>query len=92
MAGLYTKNGRPLRVSGKKVYGPSGRQVGQIRGRKVYGPNGRYVGTIVGERLIHRPPDSASVASPFAPSLSSPSAAANRAANASWGDEPPIDD
>lgn len=92
MADLYTKNGRPLRVSGEKVHGPSGRQVGQIRGKKVYGADGRYLGTIVGDRVIYRSTDSAAVASSFAPSLSSPSAEAHRAATASWGDEPPIDD
>ena len=92
MAKLYTKNGRPLRVRGGDVYGPNGRQVGRIKGKRVHGPDGRYVGTIVGDRLIYRSTDSATVGSPFAPSLSGPSAAAHRAATASWGDEPPIDD
>ena len=45
---LYTKNGRPLQVSGETVYGRSGTVVGRIRGYKVYGTDGRYVGTIAG--------------------------------------------
>lgn len=92
MADLYTKKGRPLRVHNRKVFGPSGRQVGRIKGKKVHGADGRYVGTIVGDRLIYRSTDSTAVGSPFTPSLSAPGAAAHRAASASWGDEPPIDD
>ena len=44
---LYTKNGRPLLVSGDKVYSRSGTIVGRIKGEKVYGTDGRYVGTVV---------------------------------------------
>ena len=40
---LYTKNGRPLQVSGNMVYSGSGIIVGRIDGKKVFGPNGRYV-------------------------------------------------
>jgi hypothetical protein len=54
---LYTKNGRPLQVSGDKVYSRSGIIVGRIKGDKVYGTNGSYVGTIVRDRLVYRPPD-----------------------------------
>lgn len=43
---LYTKDGRPLQVSGDKVYSRSGTVVGRIKGSKVYGSDGRYVGTI----------------------------------------------
>ena len=90
MSSPYTKNGRPLRVSGDKVFGPNGKQVGRIRGRRVHGPDGRYVGTIVGDRLIHRSTDSAAVSSSFAPAARSSTAAAHRAPRAAWGEEPPI--
>jgi hypothetical protein len=46
---LYTKDGRPLQVSGEIVYSGSGTMMGRIKGEKVFGPDGRYVGTIVGE-------------------------------------------
>lgn len=49
---LYTKNGRPLQVSGDRVYSRSGTVVGRIRSEKVYGTDGRYVGTIVNDRLV----------------------------------------
>ena len=91
MASMYTKNGRPLRVSGNHVYGPSGREVGRIRGNKVFGPGGGYVGTIVGDRLIKRSTDGASIGSAFAPMAGIASASANRVATAAWGDEPDID-
>lgn len=87
---MYTKNGRPLRLSGDRVFGPSGRQVAKIRGRKAFGPDGRYVGTVVGNRLIYRSTDSASVGSPFAPAHRAPSARMNRVPTAKWGEEPPI--
>ena len=57
---LYTKNGRPLQVSGDTVYGRSGKVIGRISGDKVYGTDGRYVGTIDGDRTrvpLHRPSD-----------------------------------
>jgi hypothetical protein len=88
---LYTKNGVPLKVSGERIYSPSGHQFGRIQGSKVYGSNGRYVGTIVGGgRLVYRSTDSASIGSSFAPSISSPTAMARHAASALWGDEPNI--
>jgi hypothetical protein len=49
MSQLYTKDGRPLQVSGADVYSRSGKHIGQIRGDTVFGADGRYVGTIVGE-------------------------------------------
>jgi hypothetical protein len=52
MSDLYTKNGKPLQVSGDAVYDQSGRHVGQIQGDKVYTPSGRYAGTIVGDRVV----------------------------------------
>lgn len=87
---LYTKDGVPLNVRGDKVFDGSGRQIGKINGSKVFGPDGRYVGTIVSDRLVYRSTDSASISSPFAPSVGSPSARAHRAGCAVWGDEPQL--
>ena len=92
MSSMYTKDGRPLEVRGNKIYGSSGRQVATIRGRKAFGPDGSYVGTVVGNRLIYRSTDSASVGSPFAPQVRAPSARANAATSAQWGEEPVLDD
>lgn len=89
---LYTKDGKPLQVSGETVYGRSGCPVGRIGGSKVFGPDGRYVGTIVGDRLVYRSTDSASIGSPFAAAGRASSAAADRAGSAIWGDEPSIPD
>ncbi len=89
---LYTKNGRPLQVSGETVYSRSGTVIGRIRGKKVYGTDGRYVGTITGDRLVYRSTDSASVSSPFSAANRAGSARANRAGSAVWGDEPEIPD
>lgn len=90
--GIYTKDGRPLRVSGDKVYSQSGQVVGRIKGKKVYGPDGRYVGTIVGDRLVYRSTDSAAISSPFTAANTAGSATAHRAGSAIWGDEPDIPD
>jgi hypothetical protein len=90
--GLYTRNGRPLQVSGVTVYSPSGKVVGLIKNDKVYGTNGRYVGTIVGDRLVYRSTDSAGVSSPFATANRAGTALANRAGSAIWGEEPNIPD
>ena len=92
MERLHTKNGRPLRVDGERVFARSGLQVGRIRGAKVFGPDGRYVGTIVGDRLVYRSTDSASTGTPFAPGNRSGSMAMNRLGSMVWGDEPPIPD
>ena len=89
---LYTKNGRPLQVSGNTVYSRSGKVVGRIKGEKVYGTNGRYVGTITSGRLVYRSTDSAGVGSPFSTANRAGSARANRAGAAIWGDEPDIPD
>jgi hypothetical protein len=92
MSSLYTKNGRPLQVSGKNVYSRSGKYVGRISGGKVYDPSGRYAGSIVGDRVVYRSTESASVSGP---SVSAPrvgSAAANAAGSAIWGDEPDFPD
>lgn len=61
--GLHTKDGRPLQVSGDKVYSRSGQVVGRIHGDRVYGPDGHYVGTIVSDRLVYRSTHSASIKS-----------------------------
>ncbi len=87
---LYTKNGRPLQLSGDTVYSRSGKVVGRVNGEKVYGTNGRYVGTIVGDRLVHRSTDSVGIGSPFAAANRAGSATANSAGSAIWGDEPNI--
>lgn len=92
MADLYTKNGRPLQVSGDKVYSKSGRAVGRIKGKKAFGPDGRCVGTIAGDRLVYRSTDSAAIGSPFAAANRAGIARANRAGAAMWGDEPNIPD
>ncbi|HEV8538703.1 MAG TPA: hypothetical protein VGR15_07245 [Bacteroidota bacterium] len=89
---LYTKNGRPLQVSGSKVYSRSGKLVGRIKGEKVYGPDGHYVGTIVGERLVYRSTQSATVSSPFSGANRAASGKASRAGSGIWGDEPDIPD
>ncbi len=89
---LYTKNGRPLQVSGDIVYNRSGKVVGRIKRDEVYGTDGRYVGTIVSGRLVYRSTDSAGVGSPFSSANHAGTAKANRAGSAVWGDEPDIPD
>lgn len=89
---LYTKNGRPLQVSGSKVYSRSGRIVGRIKNDRVFGTDGRYIGTIVRDRLVYRSTHSARISSPFAAANRAGTARANRAASAMWGEEPDIPD
>lgn len=89
---LYTKNGKPLQVSGNTVYSRSGKVVGRIKNYKVYGTDGRYVGTIVNDRLVYRSTQSATISSPFSAANKAGSARANRAGSAMWGDEPNIPD
>lgn len=89
---LYTKNGRPLQVSGDMVYSRSGKVVGRIKGEKVYGTDGRYIGTIVDDRLVYRSTHSASISSPFSAANRAGTGRANRAGSAVWGDEPDIPD
>lgn len=84
---VYTKNGVPLKVEGKAVFNPSGRQFGRISGSKVYGSDGRHVGTIAGDRLVYRSTDSAAISSSFVPSIASSLAQAHHARSAVWGDE-----
>lgn len=87
---LYTKDGKPLQVSGDKVYSRSGVVVGRIKGDRVFGSDGRYVGSIVGDRLVYRSTHSAAVSSPFAAANRAGTARANHAGSAIWGDEPDI--
>ena len=89
---LYTKNGKPLQVSGDLVYSKSGKIVGKIRAEKVFGTDGRYVGTIVDDRLVYRSTHSSSIGSTFSAPNHSGTAKANRAGSAMWGDEPNIPD
>ena len=89
---LFTKNGRPLQVSGDKVFSRSGKIVGRIKSERVFGTDGRYVGTIVGNRLVYRSTHSAAISSSFASANRAGSAKANAAGSALWGDEPNIPD
>jgi hypothetical protein len=89
---LYTKNGRPLQVSGNTVYSKSGKVVGRIRGDKVFGTNGGYVGTIVNDRLVYRSTQRAAISSPFSAANRAGTARANRVGSAIWGEEPDIPD
>jgi hypothetical protein len=89
---LYTKNGKPLQVSGNTVYSRTGRLVGRIKGDKVYGADGRYVGTIIGDRLVYRSTQSAGISSPFSSANRAGTARAQRAGSAIWGNEPDIPD
>jgi len=89
---LYTKNGKPLQVSGNTVYSRSGKVVGRIKNGKVYGTDGRYVGTIVNDRLVYRSTDSATISSPFSSANRVGTARANRVGSAIWGNEPNIPD
>lgn len=89
---LYTKDGRPLQVSGDRVYSRSGEIVGRIKGEKVFGPDGRYVGTIASGRLVYRSTHSAAHSSSFTAANRVGTAKASRVASAIWGDEPKIPD
>lgn len=89
---LYTKNGRPLQVSGDIVYSKSGKVVGRIKGKKVFGTDGRYVGTITNGRLVFRSTDSAAISSSFSAANRAGTGRANRAGSGIWGDEPDIPD
>ena len=89
---LYTKNGKPLQVSGNTVFSRSGIVVGRIKGEKVFGTDGRYVGTIVHDRLVYRSTQSAGVSSPFSAANRAGTARANRVGSAIWGEEPNIPD
>lgn len=89
---LYTKNGKPLQVSGDTVYSKSGKVVGRIYGDKVHGTNGRYVGSIVNDRLVYRSTQSSTVRSSFSASNRGGIGKGNRGGSGIWGDEPNIPD
>lgn len=89
---LYTKNGKPLQVSGDMVYSRSGTVVGRIKGDKVYGTEGRYVGTIVNDRLVYRSTDSSTISSSFSAPNKVGTVKADRAGSAIWGEEPNVPD
>ncbi len=89
---LYTKNGKPLKVSTNTVYSKSGKVIGRIRGEKVFGTNGRYVGTIVNDRLVYRSTQSATISSSFTDANKAGIAKANRAGSAIWEAEQNIPD
>ncbi len=89
---IYTKNGRPLQVSGHNLFSRSGQHVARLSGGKAYGPDGRYVGTVVGDRLIYRSADSAANHAPFAQISRAGFATAHAVGSAEWGEEPPIPD
>ena len=67
---IYTKDGRPLKVSRARPHLSVWQHVARIRNGKAYGSDGRYVGTIVNDRLIYRSANSATISSPFAPRAS----------------------
>ena len=92
MADLYTKNGRPLRRSGDKLFARSGTYVGKIKGDYVFDPSGRYAGTIVGERVVYRLTHAARVMGPSVVADRGGSGAGNCGASGTWGDEPPFPD
>ena len=92
MGNLYTKNGRPLTRRGDELFSRSGAHVGRIQGDQVYALNGRYAGTIVDDRVVYRSADGATISSASAPIAGSPSASANMAGSAIWGDEPEFPD
>jgi len=89
---LSTKDGRPLKVSGNKVYTGSGQIVGRIYGDRVHGTDGRYVGTIVSDRLVYRSTHSSTIKSSFSAANQAGSGMAHRAGSGMWGDEPNIPD
>ena len=92
MSTLYTKNGRPLQVSGGSVYSKSGVYVGHISDNKIYNPKGRYAATIDGDRAVYRRIDSAGISSPTTSARHAGIAVANAARSAMYGDEPDFPD
>jgi 4-fold beta flower protein len=89
---LYTKNGKPLQVSGDAVYDKAGRHLGQISGDKVYSTAGKYLGTIDGDRVVYRSTDSAHRSSASARMARiAGTASASMARSAIWGKEPTFD-
>jgi hypothetical protein len=92
MSNLYTKNGRPLRLQGDRLYSRSGVYVGKVYDDRVYDPSGRYAGTIVGDRVVYRSTHSARIKGPSTSANRVGLAAANRVQSAIWGEEPRFPD
>ncbi|GAB3613709.1 hypothetical protein GCM10027415_20490 [Humibacter ginsengisoli] len=92
MADLDTKNGRPLRRSGDKLFARSGTYVGRIKGDHVFDPSGCYAGTIVGHRVVYRSTHTGWIAGPTVSANRGASGAGNRGVSGIWGDEPPFPD
>lgn len=88
MTNLYTKNGRPLRRDGYRLFAHSGTYVGRINGNYVFDPFGRYAGTIVGDRVVYRSSHSARISSPIASANGGGSGEGSRGGSGLWGDEP----
>jgi len=89
---LYTKNGRPLRRIGARLFASLGTYVGRIKSDYIFDPSGRYADTIVGERVVYRSTHSARVAGPSVSAHRGGSGAGNRGASGMWGGEPPFPD
>jgi hypothetical protein len=92
MSKLYTKNGRPLQLQGDRLYSRSGIYLGKVYDDRVYDPSGRYAGTIVRDRVVYRSTHSARIKGPSTSASRAGIAAANRAQNAIWGEEPGFQD
>lgn len=54
---LHTKNGRPVRQEGDRLFSNSGAYAGRIVDGKAYDPSGRYLATVAGDRLVYRSQD-----------------------------------
>lgn len=89
---LYTKNGRPLRVTGDLVHSRSGALVGRVNGDKVFAPDGRYVGTISEGRLVFRHSESAGSRGRFTAANTAKFSSGDVAHASMNGDEPNIPD
>ena len=92
MGTIYTKDGRPVQVSGNQVHSGSGKYVGRLGGKYLCGRDGHYLATLEGDRLVYRSTDSARVGSLTTNADRAGSGAANSAGSALWGDEPKIPD
>lgn len=88
MSTLYTKNGRPLRREGDRLYSRSGIYIGKIYEDRVYHPNGHYAGTIIGDRVVYRATHSARIKGPSTGANWVGIATASRVPSAIMGDEP----
>lgn len=92
MDDLYTRNGRPLQLTGDQLHSRSGHYLGHVRHGKAFDPTGRYCGTVIGNRVVYRSIDSASTSSPTTAADRTASTRANQARSSLWGHEPPFED